>query len=347
MGSNSRSVTQTVLALCLGIGVGAFSALALQPVPIPSVLEPSAAPLFAPVTLEPFLDVRKVSLSFTTQVAPDISIPVAGVLTGTACVKGAVLESGTAPVEVSGEKILALHLSVPPWRDLGYGVRGPDVAALQAELTRIGYDSGSSGRWDHSTALALEKLENSVGVDVGDGDLPVARLVWLPSVRVAVSECAAKLGSQVQAGSALATVQPSVVTARVTTMPADLTPGARVVAVGSASATVDSNGTISSAEGLAAIVDAPEAAATIASIGGASPAALNADLRLADPLQAANVPGSAVRATGETACVFDVGNASSTPVTVLASSLGNATIVFAGEVVPKAVQTEPDQREKC
>ncbi|WP_166790047.1 peptidoglycan-binding domain-containing protein [Cryobacterium sp. Sr3] len=320
--------------------------MALQPLSTPPDLRAGVAPSSAPIALEPFLDARKVTIELKVQPAPDISIPATGVITQISCSKGGRLDSGSAPIEISGQRILALHLSTPMWRDFDYGTRGPDVAALQEELTRIGYDSGTSGRWDKSTSDAVNRLEQAMGIDGGDGGLPMTRVMWLPTIQVAVAGCPATLGSQVQAGSAFAAVPDVVISGRVD-LPSDMTPGARIITVGSTTATLDSSGTIADVDGLASIAATPEASAVIASLNGPAQTSLSAELRLAAPISAANVPGGAIRTTGEVKCVFDANSSAAVPIAVLASSLGNATITFSAADIPKAVQTFPKSQRPC
>ena len=76
---------------------------------------------------------------------------------------------GRRSLDIDREKIIALATDTPLWRPLERDMRGADVAALQKELARLGYDVRESGVMDWSTRFAAADF---LGMDDGDGGVP-------------------------------------------------------------------------------------------------------------------------------------------------------------------------------
>jgi HlyD family secretion protein len=64
------------------------------------------------------------------------------VVTDTPNRSGAVVTEGSVVIEVSGRPVVVLAGPVPMYRDLRPGSSGPDVAAVQAALERLGFPAG-------------------------------------------------------------------------------------------------------------------------------------------------------------------------------------------------------------
>jgi peptidoglycan hydrolase-like protein with peptidoglycan-binding domain len=74
------------------------------------------------------------------------------------------ISSGDLVAEVSGQSIVALALPYVLYRDLHPGETGPDVTALQAELKRLGFYSGTpDGVYGRGTSRAVRALFQHAG----------------------------------------------------------------------------------------------------------------------------------------------------------------------------------------
>lgn len=342
MNNRSRqSLTQVVLVAVCGLGLGASAVLLLKPASVPDSLAAVSDSTSTPITLEPFVDTRSVELTLGASQSADLTVPTAGVITSSSCAAGLVVKSGEVPFTVSGTKMLALYLSTPPYRVFEFGVKGIDVVALQTELTRIGYDAGSSGVYDTRTFRAIVALQKAAEVPVSEGSFSPSDFMWLPEPEITLAKCALKVGAHVEAGTVFASSQTRVTAAKISKMPSSLIPGERTVTVGNVIAAVDANGQVINAEDVAKIVAAPEAVGTIAAV---SP--LSAQFSLVTPKQAASVPGSAVQTNTAKTCVFDAATQTPIPVIVLASSLGRSTIEFTDKP-PTAVISSPGRSLSC
>lgn len=347
MNNRSRqSLTQVVLVAVCGLGLGASAVLLLKPASVPDSLAAVSDSTSTPITLEPFVDTRSVELTLGASQSADLTVPTAGVITSSSCAAGLVVKSGEVPLTVSGAKVLALHLSIPPYRVFEFGVKGIDVVALQTELTRIGYDAGSSGVYDTRTFRAIVALQKAAEVPVSEGSFSPSDFMWLPEPEITLAKCALKVGAHGEAGTVFASSQTRVTAAKISKMPSSLIPGERTVTVGNVIAAVDANGQVINAEDVAKIVATPEAVGTIATLNTAAVSPLSAQFSLVTPKQAASVPGSAVQTNTAKTCVFDAATQTPIPVIVLASSLGRSTIEFTDKP-PTAVISSPDRSLSC
>jgi hypothetical protein len=70
--------------------------------------------------------------------------------------RGSRFSEGMALMSVSGRPVFALRGAQPSHRDIGPGVKGPDVRQLEAALARMGFFPGPvDGRYDGQTAAAV------------------------------------------------------------------------------------------------------------------------------------------------------------------------------------------------
>ena len=139
------------------------------------------------------------------------SLPDSGVEFG----EGAVL------LTVSGRPVFLLGGDRPSYRDLGPGVRGPDVEQLETALDRLGLRPGAvDGRFDPTTGAAVAKLYRRAGFEpmmatagqldavrpvesnlvaggraAGGVQLPADEMVFVPTPQVRVSAVTAGLGA--------------------------------------------------------------------------------------------------------------------------------------------------------
>ncbi|WP_203747894.1 peptidoglycan-binding protein [Cellulomonas chitinilytica] len=86
------------------------------------------------------------------------------VLTGRSVDAGAVLLPGTAPIEVNSRPLVTLTLPFDLFRDLGPGMEGSDVRAVQEGLAGLHLFRGTpDGRFGRQTSAAIRALYARVG----------------------------------------------------------------------------------------------------------------------------------------------------------------------------------------
>lgn len=148
-----------VIALAAGVGCGF---LLVRPA-IPQSLRSSTASGSITAAKSRFDDARDVTVTVHTGTGRTVASPKSGTITAYGCAPGQTIDSGTSFIAVDEVPLLSLHTAVPPFRDLQSGMRGRDVAALNAELRRLGYAApdGDAMTWD--TILAYNALADTVG----------------------------------------------------------------------------------------------------------------------------------------------------------------------------------------
>lgn len=333
--------TGVVVAVVVGVAAGA-AGLAVGSARTPEGLNAASAPTGFAIVLGPFDDARQVAVEPTAGGAATVAAGRGGTLTASSCRPGDSVASGTAPWSVDGAPILALATSEPLYRDLGVGSHGSDVEALQRELVRLGHDVVVDGRFAAQTGRAVSALRVANGLSKGTA-LPLGDVAWLPTPSATMAECAA-LGSKVSPVDALGQVRAGLVAARVSPLPEDLVAGARTLTIGDVTVPVDDNGAVGPPN-LATLEALPQTGVTLETLGQTSPVALHGTLALADPLQTATVPASAVITDGSATCVASGG--STMPVQVVSSQLGQSVILFSTVTPPSAVDVSPDASLTC
>lgn len=327
-------VVAALFLLLTGTGIG----LLITGLTIPTPLERTSPSGSIAVELEPYTDDRSVTLTPLTSQPREILAPESGVLTGHDCVEGKAWESGTFPIQINAVPRLAIHTEVPLWRDLTWGDHGPDINALQAELGRLGFAVSSSGIYDSKTVDAVKDLLARAAVP-NDGTLPRTSYVWIPSSATQIASCAAQLGSDVTAGSAVATQASSLVSIEVGYEPKS-TEGVHELTVGTITIPVSADLIVTDPVALESVAATPEFRTYMASKGEVP---FTGRLRLSSPIDVAGLPPTAVLVDGHTACAISGGIV--VPVEILDSSLGR-TIVRFQDTVPSNVQT-PVTRSSC
>lgn len=316
-----------------GVAVaGSVVALAAvtRPAAVPATLAAPATPRSVPVTVQTFPDERTVAVRLDVSPVAALAAPRSGRVTSTSCRPGVAVRSGTALARIDERPVLALHTSVPLYRTLSAGSKGPDVRALQAEARRLGHPVTVDGRFGPGTARAVKGLQKRSGMTDPKGSLDPADVVWLPSPSVVPDKCDAVLGAAVGPGTALATV-PGRLTAVRASLPADAR-GARVLEVFGATARVPASGVVTAPAFLRAVEGSDDYASYLSS--GATDK-LTGSLRLAAPIRALKVPPAAVFGIeGDLACVES--GARVIPVTIVGSGLG-ASLVTTTAAAPRSV----------
>jgi peptidoglycan hydrolase-like protein with peptidoglycan-binding domain len=92
--------------------------------------------------------------------------------------RGTSVGEGTIVMTVSGRPVFVLQGVMPSHRDLGPGMRGPDVAQLEGALVRLGFSPGSvDGLYDGDTAAAVAAWYESQGWEpFGPTDIQLEQL---------------------------------------------------------------------------------------------------------------------------------------------------------------------------
>lgn len=310
------------LAFALGTTVGVLVA---RP-PTPEALQPAQAPTSVPVSQREFADERSVTLTISATGERALRSPAQGRLTSLGISAGTPVESGQVVCAIDGRPIGALATSTPLYRPVEDGARGDDIAALNAELARLGYAAPASDAVDWRTRRALSQV---LGVDDGAGGVPASfapdSFLWIPAPQVTPTGVPAHLGDAVDAQTSLVELADAGAPPRLT-IPQDAQPGARVILLGSQALPVPSDGVITDPSTVSAIMDSPEYAGHLAAKGAsaADGAQLSVKWRLAEPLTVSVVPPAAVGGTAGRSCVWQGGEA--VEVTVVGSQLGQTYV---------------------
>jgi len=91
---------------------------------------------------------------------------------------GQVVRQGEVLYRVSGRPVVLLYGPVPAYRTLAYGMKGRDVAELNAAMKALGHPTGGDV-FGSATAYALERLQRERGLP-RTGELPLGQAVFLP-----------------------------------------------------------------------------------------------------------------------------------------------------------------------
>jgi hypothetical protein len=120
---------------------------------------------------------------------------------------GDLIEQGQSLYAVDGVPVVLLLGSVPAYRTMVQGVRGPDVAQLNADLVALGYAgselSATSDLYTAATAAAVAKLQSHLGVQA------LGQAAFLPSA-ARITTVTASTGATAQPGAAVATATSTV-----------------------------------------------------------------------------------------------------------------------------------------
>jgi peptidoglycan hydrolase-like protein with peptidoglycan-binding domain len=301
-------------------GVGFAAGLVFAPVPVPDVVAVSDQPITVDVVPMSFDDTRMMVVEPVVSAEQGYLADVSGVVVESACRVGSAVESGDAVWTVGDQRVVALALERPLWRDLGSGSRGEDVRALQKELSRVGYPVGDDGVFSRTTAAQVKKFWADRGVK-NSSVVPLAQVVWLRARSVVPAVCDAKVGDRLVAGQVLFTAGGQLGSLTLQT-PAGVTPGERVAVLGSGEqAPIGEDQTVTDS----AFLEAFSSSRDFDAWRRDESVRLSVVTRLGEPLRVVQVPASAVYAVeGGSGCVLDAG--APRRVRVVASELGKAMV---------------------
>jgi peptidoglycan hydrolase-like protein with peptidoglycan-binding domain len=264
-----------------------------------------------------------------------------GIVTSSSCTAGRRIRSGKAPVQINGHPILALHLTSPPWRTLDAGSHGKDVMALQKELGRLGYAVEADGRYESSTAQAMQALWATVGV-AKEASLPIAQVIWLPATSAVPNDCPVGIGDHYAAGTPLFSSGGGLVSAHAV-LPVTAVQGSRVAVLETGQTTpISPDGSIQDKQFLQAFAQTRQYKAWVAAPDQEK---LTVTVKLAQPLQVKAVPPSSLYdVTGTKGCLFTGSTAAA--VTIVASQLGE-TFVTGPDLPARVMVTPPESAPRC
>jgi len=107
---------------------------------------------------------------------------------------GSVLAEGAVVIEVSGRPVFIMQGDVPSFRFMQIGVRGVDVAQLQAALSRLGYPLKLDGAFGKGTAQAVIDFYTNAGYASSDGSVPFGEVMFVPTLPARVQSSVTMLG---------------------------------------------------------------------------------------------------------------------------------------------------------
>ena len=338
--SGGRAPVPALLAL-VTLGLGCTAGLLLSPSePPPSLAAPQPLQSVDVVSYD-FRDPRGAPVTVSSAPGQSLRAPTGGLVTSFPCSAGAVLASGSALFSVDGTVVVGLATSLPLWRSLEVDDEGADVAAVQAELVRLGKALVVDGLWGRVDAAALADVMAAAGGALPSTSLDLSRIAWLPAPTVETGACLVAPGDRVAPGDALADFPSAPATAQVADAPADALGGDRVISVGGGEYPVPPGGLIVDPAALAAIVASLEYRQATAESPGAP---VTLDYLLATALRASSVPPSAVYdLDGASGRVCDASG--SVPVEVVASRLGQTLVIPERPI--ESVRLHPDAASAC
>lgn len=135
---------------------------------------------------------------------------------------GAKLEEGSVVMTVSGRPVFLFQGAQPSYRDLGPGVRGPDVLQLEQALVRVGLNPGPvDDLYDLQTGRAVMALYRRAGISpfiasvaelrvaepieanmlvdgfsTGGPQMPSDEMIFMPNLPLRVSEVKTHIGAE-------------------------------------------------------------------------------------------------------------------------------------------------------
>lgn len=330
---------------------GATAALLTLPAPGPSALDDPPHSSSFPVTSRDWSDERPVQLSLQTGAPRVLGAPRAGVLTALACSVGAPLTSGDLVATVDDAPVTALATASPLWRDLAEGDSGPDVEALQRELSRLGLPVSVDGVMGKTTLRAAASFLGIRGERLTPASpVPADSFAWIPGPEVTVAGCAASVGSVVDVGDVLLEFPVELRGARLVPSPLDAAPGPRSVSVDDVVVPIGDDGTIGDPAGLALLTSTTSYAAAVSD--SAEELALGARWVLSAALRVFVVAPTALwDLDGSSACLEvvtpDAPAGRPVRVDVLGSQLGQSFVLPADGDEIRSARTLPDTNTSC
>ena len=295
----------------------------------PASLSSPSVPSTFPVTTREFTDTRSLTLTIPPASPHELTSPIAGRITALQAAPETPVTSGSLPCEIDGLPLLALALSTPLYQDVVDGATGPDIAALNAELARLGYAAPADSQ--RVTAATRAALASAMGVNDGAGGVPsrieASHVLWIPSPTVTPSSVPVHLGDSVDTSTVLLSLEDSRDSLRLS-IPPDAYPADHVITLGDTDYPVPADGVITDPTLTATILSSREYTDFVRSTPSSDgPVQLPVSWKLAAPITVTVIPPASVVGDTTTACVFENGTAIS--VSVVSSQLGRTYVLTA------------------
>lgn len=323
-----------LLTLVSAIGAGFVGAFfLLQPVTPPTLAAPEAI-TEAPVVLEDSTDEHNVRLTVKRSADVDLLSHRAGVITASSCTVGSAITSGTSVFGIDGRPVVLLSLSMPLWRDIALGDSGSDVAAVKAELNRLGFETTPGEALNWRDLSSVRSLLKQAGNPSTPDTVAMADFMWMSSPELTTSECLAQVGQRVEQDSPALSIEGGV-EASFTDELTGLLSGARVLRIDDVEVALADDLTIP-ADSISAIVNTPTYATARADASDTAPIEITGTVALVSGVPLASLPPSAITvSSGTDGCV----RAGSTiyGVRVVTSELGRTVVQFIEDNVPDHV----------
>ena len=316
------AVSTAALAAVTLAGAGAVGGYLVRPADVPDRLRAAPEATTAPVGQEELTDERTVKVSLVTSAAVPLVSGVTGRVTQTWCRAGAPLRSGQVVARVNDTPLIALATSMPLYRDLASGDRGPDVLALQHELTRLGYRVRADGKFGAATRSAMKRLQKASGIGKPAGTVKYGAILWLPAAAVTPDSCKFNRGASVSAGATVATAPARLSSVVVKSLPTTLVPGPRVIRLMGVTGPLNGDGTGTEAGFLAKVARTRDYQV----LQSSDKNELSATIALKDGLQTLKVPpGGLFDVDGDSGCLQS--ESRTYRVRIVGSRLGAALVV--------------------
>ncbi len=242
-GRNTVSVSVTVLLALVMLAAGVCGGFLLTREPEPAAFESTTRAGTLAVRSEPYDDERSVTVTVERSESGSVAAPVGGVVTELRqCAAGSNIESGSAFIAIDGQPQLALYLRTPPYRTMTSGMKGGDIAALNAELRRLGYAAPDSDIMTWDTVKAFNALAATAGTQGTTQErqwsIDTSLFAWLPQQQVTVKECQARYGGHVEQGADVLTTTSQPVRATFRRNDSSMLQGDRVMEVNGTTFTI-------------------------------------------------------------------------------------------------------------
>lgn len=288
------------------------------------------------MTYQSFDDARQIP--FVTVLGEDRVVLVGrgGTVTSQQCEIASQLSSGDVPLSIDSTPVAALHTEYPLWRDLTPGLKGSDVTAVQNELTRLGYNAGTSAKMDPKTIAAVKSFFADRGYVKPDGTLSRSTIIWLPTQSVAIGSCKVTTASTVEAGDAFIAAGARLIAMEPAQPPDGFVPGPRIVTSAGLSAPVGDDGRVTDPAFLAAVAGSPTFIGLLNSTEEKTAPQITLGYVLSTPLDTAGIPAGTLFGVTESAgCVSEAGVVH--PVTIVSSMLGSTYVTFDDGAAPRSL----------
>ena len=339
----------TIYAL-IGITVailGAVIGALLFPVHAPLSLRTPVNEQTYSSELVTFDDPQTVQVSLRIGADVPLSSLLGGRLTRSDCIEGAGISSGSSPLSIDGQALLALNTSMPLWRNLTYGDNGPDVVALRQSLIALGIEIPSEGSVDSKLVTSVSDLFSGFESSrTRLTEIPYERIVWIPEQNVLLNKCLLHVGEIIEPGSNFASIQGQLLAVHIVDYPTTPLLGLRSLEVMGVQVQLDENSSSVNEAALEAIRSSPEyisAISTTEKFEDVRPGII----RLITPLKLTAVsPVTLFGIEGKTACVKS--EAATYKVTIVGSKFGQTFIkpISDKDAIPRVLET-PTGQESC